>query len=68
LRTATWVTTIPTMLITLVPLLVLILGLCCYSIPQDPKYAKLMECGRIAYFVGLLVLVWHLASKTIRLG
>lgn len=52
------------MLVTIVPVLVLIVGLLVYALAANPK---VVELGRIAYFVGLLVTVWAVASRVFRL-
>jgi hypothetical protein len=48
------------MLIILVPLLVLVVGALIYGLSANPKVS---EMGRLAFFVGLLWLVWQLASE-----
>ena len=53
------------MMIALVPLVVALVGVLVYALSSN---AKVMEIGRLAYFVGLLWLVFKLASKTLHLG
>jgi len=47
------------MIIILVSLIVCIIGALVYALAANPKAAEL---GRIAYFVGLLWLVYHLST------
>ncbi len=51
-------------MIAYLPLVFLILGLLFYLAPFP---AKVCEVGRIAYFVGLLVLVLSYAGRSVRL-
>ncbi len=53
------------MLIAVVPLLVLILGALVYALASNPKVC---EMGRLAFFAGLLVLVWVMARVTVHVG
>ena len=52
------------MLVIVIPLLFAVLGAFLYVLPAN---AKVAELGRIAYFVGLLWLVWQLASVRLHL-
>jgi hypothetical protein len=52
------------MMIALLPFLVLLVGLLMYALCDG----KLVEIGRIMFFVGLLVLVWTMAGKTLHIG
>lgn len=47
-----------------IPLIVLIAGLLFYALAANPK---VVECGRIAFFCGLFVLVLQYAGKTVHL-
>jgi hypothetical protein len=46
----------------LVPLLVLVVGALVYALAANPK---LQEMGRIAYFVGLLWLIYDFATRMV---
>jgi len=46
------------------PLFVCLLGLLAYALSAN---TKIQELGRIAYACGLLVTVWELATRIIRL-
>ena len=52
------------MLIILIPLLILVLGALAYALSSNGKVAEL---GRITYFVGLLWLIYQLASVHLHL-
>jgi len=51
-------------MIAFIPLVVCVIGLLAYALSNN---AKASEAGRIAYFCGLLVLMFELAGKTLRL-
>jgi hypothetical protein len=51
-----------TMVALLVPLLVLVVGALVYALAANPK---LQDMGRIAYFVGLLWLVYDFATRMV---
>lgn len=51
------------MLVTVAPLAVAVIGLMVYAL-CGPKMA---EVGRLAFFCGLIVLVFQLAGRTVRL-
>jgi hypothetical protein len=53
------------MLIAVWPLLVLIIGLLIYVLAS---HAKVVEMGRLTFFVGLFWLVYSLVGKTVHLG
>ena len=52
-------------IITLVPLLILVVGLLMYALAANPK---VQEIGRIMFQCGMFVLTWVLAGQTVRLG
>ncbi len=52
------------MQITWIPLLVLLIGLLTFALAKN---TDVKEIGRISFFVGLLVTVWHLAGNVLRL-
>ncbi len=56
------------MLIAVAPLIVMLVGLLIYALADNAKTPKLVEIGRILFFVGALVLVWTLGAKTWRIG
>lgn len=53
------------MLISIIPLIVLLVGLLTYALASNPK---VQEIGRIAIFVGLFFTVMVCAHQTLRLG
>lgn len=56
------------MLLAIAPLVVMLVGLLIYVLADGAKTPKLVEIGRILFFVGALVLVWALGAKTWRIG
>jgi hypothetical protein len=50
------------MVVALIPLLVAVVGALVYALAANPK---LQEMGRIAYFVGLLWLVYDFATRVV---
>ncbi len=52
------------MLIAIAPLLFAVVGVLLFALCKD----KLSEIGRLTFFVGLLWLVYTLATKTVHLG
>lgn len=52
------------MIIAIVPVIVTIVGVLAYALASN---AKIAEIGRLAYACGLLVTLFTLASKVIRL-
>jgi uncharacterized membrane protein len=49
-----------------IPLLICILGLIIYFLPQD-KSPKATEVGRLMFFAGLLIAVANAAAEVVRL-
>jgi Na+/phosphate symporter len=52
------------MVIALIPILVFIVGLLLYALVENPK---LVELGRAMLWCGLLVTLFHLADKVVRI-
>jgi Na+/phosphate symporter len=48
-----------------IALVVCIVGALVYALASNAKAAEL---GRIAYFVGLFVTIWHLGTALVRIG
>lgn len=46
------------------PLLIALAGLLLYVLPAN---GKVQEIGRILFFAGVLVFIWHLGMRTVRL-
>lgn len=53
------------MAIAIVPILFLILGLLLYALASNGKVAEL---GRITFACAMLITLWTLAAKVVRLG
>ena len=47
-------------------LLISIVGLILYLAVQKPEYVKVAEVGRLLFFTGLLVWLWHFDRVLIR--
>lgn len=51
------------MIIVIFPLLICIVGLLMYVLASNPK---VQEIGRIMFFTGLLVALWHAGGFTVK--
>jgi hypothetical protein len=57
------------MIVVVFPLLVALVGAVLYftASTEKPRGAKYQEVGRIMFFAGLLVVLWHLGRETVKL-
>lgn len=53
------------MIIAVVPLLVALIGALTFALSSN---GNVKEMGRIAFAVGLLILIWSMAGKIVRFG